>query len=382
MRRVEIFKRRKTIVWFFTICLILFILTNPIVWMLVGSNYFRTKIIEELVQETLASNLTRGLESETHKALALFEFVDTHIFHYQRLPKSMLNTSFLPYFIPGEAFCDEQALALMDLSDKVNITASVIYLRGWDEISHHSVCGMYLEGAFRIFDPDYGYIFYDGDKIATFHDIQQKDNVWAEKLDAQKALNKTFDEQDYFRLYEPTFDYVVSNRNDKFHLGRMIREGIIKCYYSLFGNPFLVYLEDLYFRLSDTHPLLSARIEHLSGRFDAALRDYASAIEELKDPFLKSKALFFRAQLFWDRGDYRKSISEFKNLLKLFPQHKNREEIMFYLGNSYEQLSYYKPAVTYYLSISDSHNTPAPTRLFKLLNEYSTLGKLHNFPTG
>jgi hypothetical protein len=291
---------RRGLVWFPAIALILVVATSPIVWMLAGPGHFRGEILEALVEESLATRLTGGAKSDTAKALALFLFVDTHIFHYQRPVRSILNTPFLPFLIPGEALCDEQSLALMDLAGKAHIKASVIYLRGYDKISHHSVCELYLNGAFRIFDPDYGYLFYHGGNIATFYDIQQEHGIRAEKLEAQKALNKGFGGQGYFRLFEPTFNYIVSNSNYKVHLGGMIRDGMINLYYFLFGQRFLAYLEDLYFQLSDTHPLVRARIEHLSGSFDVALRDYDAALCQAGDTSLRSEALFFRAELLWD----------------------------------------------------------------------------------
>jgi tetratricopeptide (TPR) repeat protein len=369
---------RRAFLWFSAIALILVAGTNPIVWMLPGSSHFKGKIIEALVEEALTTRLTSGAKSDTDKALALFQFVDTHIFHYQRPARSILNTSFLPFLIPGEAWCDEQALALMDLAGKAHIKASVVYLRGFDKISHHSVCELYLDGAFRIFDPDYGYLFYHGEKIATFYDIQQKDGIRAEKLEAQKALNKGFDGHEYFRLVEPTFDYIVSNSNDKIHLGRMIRAGMVNLYYALFGERFLAYLEDVYFQLSDTHPLLRARIEHLSGRFDAALREYDVAVRQADDTFLKSEALFFRGELLWDMKNFHQSAQALAKLISLYPEHRNREEALFYLGSSYENLNQYERAVFYYWKIPASHNTPAPTRLMRLLHEHPALAKLHN----
>ena len=376
------YKFRRVIVWFSVIAVILVAGTNPIAWMLAGSSHLRGKIIEDLVEEALTTRLIGRAKSETDKALALFHFVDTHIFHYQRPAGSILNTSFLPYLLPGEAFCDEQALALMDLAGKAHIKARVIYLRGYDKISHHSVCELYLDGAFRIFDPDFGYLFYHGDKIATFQDIQQKDGIRAEKLEAQKALNKGFDGQEYFRLYEPTFDYIISNSNDKVHFGRMIRAGMVSLYYFFFGERFSAYLEDLYFHLLDTHPLLRARIEHLSGRFDAALQEYDVAQRQPGDTFLKSEALFFRGQLFWDMKNFHQSAQALEKLLSLYPEHRNREEACFYLGSSYEKLNQNDRAVLTYYRISESHNTPAPTRLRRLLDEHPGLAKLHNITRG
>jgi hypothetical protein len=93
---------RRAFLCFSAIALILIAGTNPIVWMLAGPNHFREKIIETVVEEAPTNNFIRGAESETDKALKLFEYLNTHIFHSQRPAGSILKTPFLPFLIPGD----------------------------------------------------------------------------------------------------------------------------------------------------------------------------------------------------------------------------------------------------------------------------------------
>jgi hypothetical protein len=57
------------------------VLSNPFIWVLFGSTQFREKVIEQLVHKALVSQIIRGSSSETDKALRLFDYIDTHIFH-------------------------------------------------------------------------------------------------------------------------------------------------------------------------------------------------------------------------------------------------------------------------------------------------------------
>ena len=180
-------------------------------------------------------------------------------------------------------------------------------------------------------------------------------------------LNKDFDATEYFRLYEPTYNFIISNTNYKLHLGRMLRAGILDLYYEIFGDPFLVYLQDLYFKLANIDLFLKARLKHLSFRFGSAINDYNDIINRSVDSFIRSESLFFRGQLFWDMKDFDRSILEFENLLKAFPKNRWIDQIYFYLGDAYENIGKLENAKFYYSKIKDSHTTPAPTNLMKLI---------------
>jgi tetratricopeptide (TPR) repeat protein len=82
----------------------------------------------------------------------------------------------------------------------------------------------------------------------------------------------------------------------------------------------------------------------------------------------KLEALFFRGQLLCDMKNFPQSAQAIEKLLRLYPLHRNREEPLSYLGSSYDNLKKYESAVFYHSKIPESHNTPARTRLERLLD--------------
>ena len=126
------------------------VLLNPFIWILCGSTHFKEKVIEQLVYKALASNITDGITSKSEKAILLFDYINTHIFHKKRMDVAAIDVDFLKHLITGTGYCDQQAHTLMDLAKKVNIKARVLFLRGYDKVSHHTVCDLNLDGKFRI----------------------------------------------------------------------------------------------------------------------------------------------------------------------------------------------------------------------------------------
>lgn len=350
------------------IIFVFLVLSNPLIWVLFGSTHLRAKVIEQIVYKALISKLTLPSSSETEKMIELFDYVDTHVFHKTNMDDSPFHVDLLKPLIRGTGYCDEQAGTLIALAAKEKIKGRLLYLRGYDSVSHHTVCDLYIDGKFRIFDPDYGYIFFSDKEIATFFDIQKKGSkLSSEKIKALRYIKRDFDPSGYFRLYEPKHPFIVARTNYNVRFSKALRAKTIDFYYEIFGDRFLIYLQDLYFKLDDVDTFVRARIEHLSFRFQDALNNYNNIIEKNKDTLSRSEALFFKAQLFWDMKSYNNSISAFKRLLRIYSENRWIHEVYFYLGNSYENLSQFDKAKMYYSKIKLSQTTPAPTRLMHLL---------------
>ena len=146
---------------------LILVLLNPFIWVLCGSTHFRQKVMEQLVHKSLVSEITFGITSDTDRALKIFDYIDTHIFHKERMDLAVIDTDFLKYLIKGTGYCDQQAHTLMDLAKKADLKARGLFLRGYDSISHHTVCELCLDGKFRIFDTDFGYIFMQNQNLNT-----------------------------------------------------------------------------------------------------------------------------------------------------------------------------------------------------------------------
>ena len=234
--------------------------------------------------------------------------------------------------------------------------------------------------SYSIASPDFGYIFASNGKIATFYDIQANENIKSEKLDAQLFFNPSIDRSYYFKLYEPAHEFKVANTNYKLRIGKILRSHIIDFYYAIFGDSFSSSLQDLYFRLNNTDLFVQARIKHLTFRFDDALLAYNDILSRNTDNHMRSECLFFKGQLFYDRGDLRKCIVLLEEFLESFSKHNHSHEVYFYLGNSYDGLQQPEKAEFFYSKIKESHTTPAPTNL-KRIDERRVFSILSNQKT-
>jgi tetratricopeptide (TPR) repeat protein len=369
--------RKRLIIPILIICLSA-VLLNPFTWVFFGSTHLREKVIEQLIYTVLVDKLTHELKSDLEKARKLFDYVDTHFFNKpsEAIPYSIQDRH-LKLLIRGTGYCNDLAGLLIRLAKNADIKGRVLHLRGYDDVSHHTVCDLYIDGKFRVFDPDFGYIFYSNGNIATFYDIQANRNIQSEKLDAQLFFNPSINRSYYFKLYEPAHKFKVARTNYKFRIGKEVRSHIIDFYYGILGDLFSSYLQSFYFRLDDTDKFVQARIKHLTFRFDEALLGYNEVISKSTSNDMKSECLFLKGQLFYDREDPGKCTVALEEFLKSFPKHQHSHEIYFYLGNSYEGLQQPEKAKFFYSKIKASHTTPAPTKL-KRIDErlhFSTLSK-------
>lgn len=336
---------------------------------LFGPDLLRDYTHKELVYKVITSKLTNGNSSDREKSLKLFYYVHTHLFvpeNVKTVDKHPLND-----LIRGIGRCDQQSNTLITLARKVSIKGRLIFLRGYDKVSHHSVSELYVDGKYRIFDPLYGYIFFtDGQNIATFSDIQNKKvEKRSEQFDAMLFFNKELEANNYLRFYEAINKFIVFRTNFNKDLKRVLISGLIDFYYDIFGDLFLVSFQEFYFKLVDVDLFLRARLKHLSFRFESAITDYNEIINTNRNNFLKSESRFFKAQAFWYMEDFNACILTLEKLLKEYSQTRWKTPIYFYLGSSYENIKNVNKAKFYYSKIKGNNTTPAPTNLMKLINK-------------
>ena len=357
-----------------TIIVLVVIFFAPFI-MLFGPPRLRNYVHKELVYKVIATKLTRGIKSDKEKALELFDYVHTHLFPIKAevIDKHPLND-----MIRGIAWCDQQANMVITLARKVHIKGRLIFLRGYDKISHHSICSLYIDGKYRVLDPYHGFVFFaNGRNIASFEDIQNSDvKIKSEQFDAIQIFGKadpatyftTYEPAAYFRLYEKTYEPVTFRSNYQKDLKRFLLAKLINFYYDIFGDAFLISIQEIYFKLAHTDLFIKARLKHLSFRFNSAIIDYDYVMKTTQDNFIKSESIFFKGQAFWDRRYYNNSILELQKLLKEFPETRWKEIALFYLGNSYESNKEFDKAKFYYSKIAQKCQTPAPANLMKLIN--------------
>ncbi|NQT06182.1 MAG: hypothetical protein HQ575_01430 [Candidatus Omnitrophica bacterium] len=331
---------------FLFIVILLFLIASLLPFgTLLGPKVLRDYINRELAHKVIAEKVTQGAKSDEEKAIRLFDYLCTHIFKVSNV--YAVNEFPLNDILRGSAYCDQQANTLLWLARKAGIKGRLIFLRGYDEASHHSVCDLYIDGKYRIFDPYYAIIFYDNDgAIATFEDIQKRDKAIRSDAFEAMQLYSGYNPANYYRLYEPTYRPTINTKDIK----RILASEFISLYYDLFGDVFVILFQESYFRLWDIRPFFRGRLKHMAFRLDEAIADYTIAISDAKSSdLIRSEAAFYRAQAIWDKGDYNRAILEFNKFSKEHPRSRWDVAAQFYLGNSYERLNDFDKAKPFYL---------------------------------
>lgn len=332
--------------------------------MLLGPNKLSYYANKELIYKVITDKLTKDSISNNEKAITLFKYLHCHL--YTPMQSGPSDVDQLHHLIRNIAWCDSQAGTLVALARKNGLKGGWVGLRGYDEISHHSVAVLYIDGKHRMFDPMMGYLYLDqDDNIATLEDIQTNyDLLKSEQAEAMKMIGSErlnnypfaggIDRlKSYRKLYEPKHSWGITILTWP-GFERKIISKIIDSYYEVFGDTFLILFQELYFKVADIDPFLRARMRHLSFRFKSAINDYDNILldkdsvkksevlsidfNNLSDEIISSEIMFFKGLALWDMKDFNRCIETYISLLKAYPNTRWIGAIYFYLGNCYENL--------------------------------------------
>jgi len=383
--------------YIFIVILSLLLLLTPFL-MLLGPNKLRYYANKELIYKVITDKLTEDSISKKEKAITLFKYLHYHLY----AQGNPADVDQLHHLIRNVAWCDSQAGTLVALARKIGLKGGWVGLRGFDEISGHSVAVLYIDGKYRMFDPMMGYLYLDqDDNIATLEDIQNNyDLLKSEQSEAMKmieserlnkvkvygGIDRLESYRTYRKLYEPKHSWEI-------HIltwpgfERKIISKIIDSYYEVFGDAFLILFQELYFKVASIDPFLRARMKHLSFRFKSAINDYDNLLLDkdsviktevlsldfntLSDEIISSEIMFFKGLALWDMKDFNRCIETYISLLKAYPNTRWIGPIYFYLGNCYENLhDMDKAKEMYKIIITDSkfliESTPAAIHLMHL----------------
>ena len=344
---------------------------------LIGPSRLREGILRQLTYKVIASKLTDGITSDKEKALRIFRYVHQHL--YTPPSSKPAGKSILDVLVRNIAWCDQQSDTLAVLARRFFVNGGWVALYGYDNVSHHSVCVLDIEGKYRMFDPMNGYIFLTEDNdIATLQDIQNRPGLLkSEQFQAIQSFTGN-GASNYFKLYEPRYKWEIHIPSTPIWLK------YIDYYYDIFGDAFLVLFQDLYFKAAGVDLFLKARLKHLSFRYESAIEDYTDIIRNediiqsdillidfngATKEIIKAEAMFFRGQAYWDMGECYKCIESLQEFHKNFPNNRWKGLSYFYLGDCYEKLEEFEKAEAFYSKAiigPRAPRTPAPARLMKL----------------
>lgn len=305
---------------------------------LLGPPRLRDFMHRELVYKVIVDKLIEGASTDKERALRLMKYTNQHLFSnpagFEIVDKHPLND-----LVRGLGECDQLANVLITLARKTHIRGRLIFLRGNKESSQHSVCDLYIDGEFRIFDPTFNIVFINKeDEIATFKNIQN-DNINPRPYKPSESLaDFNYVKKIYFPLFEPDYKPTYFRTNFEQDVKRFLLSRLVDIYYDIFGDIFLIPYQELYFRLRGIDTFTKARFKHIVSRYYSAIADYDSVIDNTTDSFVRNEALYFKGQIYWDMGRYDRAIEEFERLLKEAPLTKRKRLVLFYLIDSSEKI--------------------------------------------
>ena len=306
--------------------------------LLLGPERLRDYMHKELVYKVIVDKLADGMKSDKEKALKLMDYVYRHV--PTNLPGfEVIDKHPLSDLFRGFGVCDQVANTLITLARKAHIKGRLIFLRGHKLSSQHSVCDLYIDGKFRIFDPTFDLVFINNEKeMATFEDIQ-KNKVEPDPLLLYSKDIASFYRiaHIYFPLFEPAYPPTYFRRNFEQDLKRFFLSRWVDLYYDIFGDPFLILYQEAYLKLSNADPYTKARYKHLASRYDPAVIDYDHVLDTVDNELIKADSIFFKGQLFWDRNKHESANLEFMRLLDEFPNTRRKHAALNYLIDYYEK---------------------------------------------
>jgi tetratricopeptide (TPR) repeat protein len=335
-------------------------------------------MLQPLTLKAMAERITKGAHSDQEKALQLFQYVHEHLFTPPRGKPA--GDSILEVLVRNVAWCSRQSDILAMLARCVWIDGGYVTLYGYDDVSHHTVCVLKLDGRLRVFDPQNGFVFATRDgEIATLEQVRE---LGPKLQSAQYRAVKRFlggGMPPYFRLYDPAHAWEIHVPSTPMALRYM------DYVYDALGDPFLRWYQDRAFQLGSTDPFTRARMKQLVGRFDEALEDYDRIIqgEETANPpvllvdyepltrkDLEAETRFFRGQTLFDLGDHQACVNDLRAYLQNHPDNRWRDLALYYLGESSRKLEKLETAATYFAAVRKEHlsGTPAPERLARILD--------------
>lgn len=362
--------------WWIVLIVLVLVAVSPALTLL-GTEHVREKMLQQLTIKAVAEKVAGDAATDEEKALRLFRYVHERLFTPPRGKPA--GESILEVLVRNVAWCSQQSDILAMLARCLWIDGGYVTLYGYDDVSHHTVCGLELKGGLRMLDPQNGYVFYTGGgEIATLEQVRERGpELRSPQFQAVERLRGR--DERYFRLFEPAHDWEVHIPSAPIWLKYMDYG------YDLFGDSFLFWYQDLVFRIDDPDLFTRARMKQLVRRFDEALADYDKIIgtgytasppvlgvdyEPVTRDVLEAEAMFFRGQTLWEMEAHQACIDALQVYLRKHPDNRWRDLACYYLGESCRKLGRTEDAAACYAAIRDEllPGTPAPERLVRILD--------------
>jgi tetratricopeptide (TPR) repeat protein len=325
----------------------------------------------ELAYRVIADEATKGAASNLQAAESLLAYVSGH----ETAPSTaqVVDDTVFNDLVRGIGFCDQQAWGLSTLLAKKNIPATLLMLRGRQQVSQHSVATVFVNGKWRVLDPyhHFSFVMPSGDP-ATFEDLQRDPRLIRltnPKLDALERYKRGF--ADYYAgLYEPRFPPDKwGSPTDSRNLIRAVITRVVDGYVGLFGDRFVHAYQDLSLRrrlspAPDGDLFLRGRHYDLFFRRDAAIAAYQRVLREYPASPYAEDALYFLGKAYGDQHQWKAAGQAFDELLaRIGPRARWADTAHYFNGLANEAEQNYAKAAREYLASASAEQTDSAVRL-------------------
>ena len=216
-------------------CVIIIVITLIVMPFLtfLGPHRLSEFCFKELCYRIVADKVANNLIFEEQKVLSLCDWV-----HKNVVPRDFAGACIdidpCNDMIRGIGWCDQQSNTLITLARKQGMLGQLIFLRGYTPVSTHSVCAIFLDGKFRIFDPYFNAVYRhkETQEIATFQQLQDDFDAYIEP-----KLIKEQEPGQHKRLYGKEYppDHFLTNTQSGV---RKALTFMMECYCKVFGRLF------------------------------------------------------------------------------------------------------------------------------------------------
>lgn len=189
----------------FILVMLLCFVFFPYITLFSGSKV-REYFFREISYRVIYEKITKNCHSDSARVLNLYRYVKEQI-DDPPIGSKIKNGSPLDVLIEGTGYCDQQSDLLITLAGVGNIQGKLVFLFGYDSISHHAVCEILIDGKYRMFDSFYNLIFVTKNQtLASIKDI--KDNQVSYMDTSMKKP------EGYLKLFESKYPEITFLSNE------------------------------------------------------------------------------------------------------------------------------------------------------------------------
>lgn len=175
----------------------------------------------------ILDDLHFGKMNETEKAVILCKYVGKHVRNHKDGDK-IDDVSAYEILEKGYGACDQKALVLLALAEQAGIEGHLVYLYGYDSISHHTVAELKINDSWAMLDPYFQNQYWvSANTLASVHDVVSH-KVQAVDLPLIDSAN-------YARLFDTLYPYKIVPREKPSRMNR-ITVLIMTLSYRIYGR--------------------------------------------------------------------------------------------------------------------------------------------------